>query len=484
MYQGKYGTGETPSIAEKRADTPRKKKRGGKRVRIGTVVFYTIYLLLILAFMIGMSFALKALQSWLVDFEASQPDHRSQEMFQQYFADPDWAQLYQLAGLQDTPFEGKDSYCGYMEKTVADAPITMVETSAGLSGGKKYVIRAGLGEEVWFNFATFTLVDEKAEADIISDWQLGQVELFTFDPEAPQSMGFRRDQGYRFLVTPECTVSINDVALDERYIQRTQATVAEAYLPEGVHGWRMVEYYVDGLLTQPVVKVLDESGLTQELTYDEVSGTFLQQVEQPQISDEAYGTVLEAAQVYCKYMIGADGSGALRACFDASTDIYKTITTNTTWMQNYKGYDFGQETITDYYAYSDDLFSAKVTLALNVTRPDGTVKVYELGSTFFMEKQSGLWRAIEMTNVDVQEKTSQVRVTYMDADQVLASQMVDGDSKRLTPPQITVPEGKTFLGWYVEAGRLDTGDDGVITLPAGYQLEPMTVYALFGAQEG
>lgn len=482
MYQGKFGAGEKPSIAQS-AEQKRKKRRG-KRVRVGTVVFYTIYLLLILAFVVGMGFALKALQSWLVDFEASQPDHRSQEMFQQYFADPDWAELYQLAGLQDTPFEGKDSYRGYMEKTVGDAPITMVETSAGLSGGKKYVIRAGLGEEVWFNFATFTLVDKKSEEDIISDWQLGQVALFTFDPNAPQNMGFRRDQGYRFLVTPESTVSINDVALDESYIQRTVATVAEEYLPEDVHGYRMVEYYVDGLLTQPVVKVLDESGLTLDLTYDDVSGTFLQQVEKPEISDEAYDTVMEAAQVYCKYMIGAAGSGALRACFDASSDIYKTITTNTTWMQNYKGYDFGQESITDYYAYSDDLYSAKVTLALNVTRPDGTVKVYELDSTFFMERQAGGWRAIEMTNVDVQAETSQVRVTYVDGDEVLLSQMVDRDSKKLTPPAITVPEGKTFLGWYVEAGRLETGDDGVITLPSGFQLEPMTVYALFGAGEG
>lgn len=479
MYQGKFGAGDKPTIAQKRAG-----RKKGKRVRVGTVVFYTIYLLLILAFVIGMSFALKALQGWLVDFEASQPDHRSQEMFQRYFADPDWTQLYQLAGLQDTPFEGQYNYCDYMEKTVGDAPITMVETSAGLSGGKKYVIRAGVGEETWFNFATFTLVDEKAEGDIISDWQMGQVELFTFDPEAPQNMGFQRERGYRFLVTPECTVCINDVTLDESYIQRTQATVAEGYLPEGVHGWRMVEYYVDGLLTQPVVKVLDESGLTQELTYDEVSGTFLQAVAEPEISGEAYDTVLTAAQVYCKYMIGAAGSGALRDCFDASTEIYKTITTNTTWMQNYKGYDFGQESITDYYAYTDDLYSAKVTLALNVTRPDGTVKVYELSSTFFMERQDSGWRAIEMTNVDVQEKTAQVRVTYVDGDKVLLSQLVDGDSKRLTPPQITVPEGQTFLGWYVEAGRLDTGDDGVITLPSGFQLEPMTVYALFGAQEG
>ncbi|MBQ2382833.1 MAG: hypothetical protein II290_02225, partial [Oscillospiraceae bacterium] len=89
---------ERATIAQRRA------RRG--RVRMGTVVFYTIWLLIILAFLVGMSFVLKGIQGWLVDFEASQPDHRSEEVFAQRFAQPDWAELYALAGLQDTPFEG------------------------------------------------------------------------------------------------------------------------------------------------------------------------------------------------------------------------------------------------------------------------------------------------------------------------------------------------------------------------------------------
>ncbi|MBQ2245329.1 MAG: hypothetical protein II320_05740, partial [Oscillospiraceae bacterium] len=330
----------------------------------------------------------------------------------------------------------------------------------------------------------FLLEDKKAEGDIISDWQLGKVELFTYDPNAPQSMGFQRGEGYRFLVGPEHTVYINDVALDESFLQRTEATVAEEYLPEGIHGWRLMEYRVDGLLTVPVVKVLDDDGQTVALRKDETDRIFSVDLGSPQMPDDHRDTLVETAQVYCKYMIGAAGSATLRERFDSSTGIYKTITTNTTWMQNYKGYDFGEAMVTDYYGYSEDLFSAKVTLALNVTRPDGTVKVYDLGSTFFLQKQGKAWKCIEMTNVDVQEKTSQVRVTYMDGDTVLLSQMVDGSSKFLTPPQISVPEGKRFLGWYVEAGKLETTDSGVIALPTGFTLEPMTVYALFGAAEG
>lgn len=463
----------------------RKERAAGRgRVRVGTVVFYTVYLLIILAFLIGMSFVLKALQGWLVDFEASQPDHRSEEVFAQQFAQPDWTELYAMAGLQDTPFEGVDSYAAYMDRVVGDAPITMVETSAGLSGGKKYVVRAGLGEDRWYNFATFTLEDRKAEEDLISDWQLGKVELFTYDPKAPQSMGFQRKLGYRFVIEPSSTVTVNGVVLGEEYVQRTVATMAEEYLPEGVHGYRLAELWVDGLLTEPTIVITDAEGKVADVTFDEETSTFVQNIDAPSMTDGERDTVVTAAKTYCQYMIGAVGAWDLRGYFDHETKIYNTITTNTTWMQGYSGFDFGEETVTDYYLYSDSLFSAKVTVDLNVTRTDGTIKVYGLSSTFFLEKQEEGWRVIEMTNVDVQEQTSMVRLTYVDGDKILASELVDAESRKLTPPQVTAPEGKVFRGWYVEAGKLDTGADGTITLPADYQLEPMTVYALFGAEEG
>lgn len=461
--------------------TPRRRRRR-KRIAWGKLVFYGIWLLLIVAFFIGMGIVKGALLDWLVEFEASQPDNQSAQMFERYFADPDWAELYRMAGIEDTAFEGVQAYSDYMEQTVGSAEITMVETSAGLTGGKKYVIRATLGEQGYFNFATFTLVDKKAEDDLISDWQLGEVQIFTWNED--QSMQFSRDLGYAFLVAPDSVVTVNGVVLDESYVQRTVSTVAENYLPEGVHGYRLAELRVEGLLTEPTILVTNAQGQAAELDYDAEKRTFTERIVRPTITDEEYTTVVKAAQTYCRYMIGAVGAWDLRSYFDHTTQIYDTITTNTTWMQGYTGYDFGEETVSDFYRYSDSLYSARVTLALNVTRPDGTVKVYELGSSFFLELQTDGWRVIEMTNVDVQAQTSMVRLTYVDGDTVLASQMVAADSRRLTPPEVTVPEGQTFLGWYVEAGRLETDTDGTIQLPTDLQLEPMTVYALFGAEEG
>lgn len=477
-------TATQPVRRQRPADDRRTRRRRRKRTTAGKLVFYGIYVLLILAFFIGMRFVMGALEDWLVEFEASQPDNQSEKVFQQHFAQPDWKELYALAGLEDTAFEGVDAYIDYMDKTVGDAPITMVETSAGLTGGKKYVIRADLGQEKYYNFATFALTDKSATDALMADWQLGEVQVFTWDAKAPQSMGFQRKLGYRFVIEPSSTVTVNGVVLGEEYVQRTVATMAEEYLPEGVHGYRLAELWVDGLLTEPTIVITDAEGKVADVTFDEETSTFVQSIDAPSMTDGERDTVVTAAKTYCQYMIGAVGAWDLRGYFDHETKIYNTITTNTTWMQGYSGFDFGEETVTDYYLYSDSLYSAKVTVDLNVTRTDGTIKVYGLSSTFFLEKQEEGWRVIEMTNVDVQEQTSMVRLTYVDGDKILASELVDAESRKLTPPQVTAPEGKVFRGWYVEAGKLDTGADGTIALPADYQLEPMTVYALFGAEEG
>lgn len=476
MYRGKYEAGD--------GTAPVRQRRRRKRITTGTICFYAVWAALIVVFFIGIHIAKGALRDWLVDYEASQPDNQSQKIFQEHFAQPDWAELYAMAGLQDTAFEGAQAYVDYMEKTVADSEITMVETSAGLSGGKKYVIRAMLGEEAYFNFATFTLVDKKAEDSLISDWKIGEVQLFAWDDESGKTVSLQRNLSYRFLVSPDTTVTANGAALGEENVYRTVATVAEEYLPEGIHGYRLVELRVDGLLSEPEIKATNADGEILELTFDPETNTYSEQIDLPTITQQEKDTVLAAAQTYCKYMISAAGAWDLREYFDHTTQIYTTITTNTTWMQGYKGYDFGEATVSDFYRYSDDLYSAKVTLTLNVTRNDGSVKVYELGTHFFLELQADTWKVIEMTNVDVQAQTAQVRVEYVHEDTVLSSVMVDADSRKLTPPEVPEVEGQSFRGWYVEAGKLETGADGTITLPTDFQLEPMTVYALFAQEAG
>lgn len=488
MYRGKYEAEKPVKKVTAPTEAPEKEElvfkapqrrppKARRRMTTGTIVFYSIWLAVIAAFAIGLTIGLGALKDWLVDFEASQPDSQSQKVFEEYFQDPDWAQLYELAGIEDTVFEDVEDYTAYMEKTVAEHEITMLETSAGLTGGKKYVIRATLADGSYFNFATFFMTDQAGEDAVIPDWQLDQVELFTLNEGG--KTGFQRDRSYRFLVLPGTTVTVNGVELGEEYIQRTVQTEAEEHLPEGLHGYRVVELEVEGLLTEPQIQALDEAGNVVELTYDADTGLYAQNIQTPEISQDEYDRVLAIGQNYCKYMIGNIGAGTLSQYIDSSSDIYYTITHMATWLQGYLGFEFGEETIQEFYRYSDTLYSARLVMDLNVTRTDGTIKTFPLNTTFFVEKQGDTWKVIDMTNVSVQEQVVQIRVKFMDGDQVLQTMLVSSEENQLTPPQVQTPEGKTFLGWYLQEGKLEQAEDGTITVPEDHMTEPLTIYALF-----
>lgn len=468
MYKGKY---QNANAAKRKHKKP--VKRQGP---VGTIIFYSLYAAMILAFVIGMSYAMTALKDWLVSFEASQPKVKSQQVFEQLFADPDWAELYTMAGCQDTAYENKDHYAAYMEKRTAGQELTFLETSAGIDRTKKkYNVKSGT-EKV----ATFTLTDTTGGTGDVPDWQFDHVEVF-----------FTREQSCTIHAVPGCTVLVNGVALDDSHIIKTVSTTAENYLPENVHGYQTIELRIGGLLVPPEITVLDENGAEAGLVYDEETATYTYDRPTSKLTDAEYQTLLTAAQTYCKYMIGASKKSDLKACFDEDSQIYNTIVSNDTWMQSYTGYDFGTEVITDFFRYSDSLYSARVKLTLDVTRKNGTIKQYELDSTFFLTLSDERWLVTEMTNVDVQQITTMVRLTYMNGTEQIESLMVDALSSSLTPPTVTAPAGQVFTGWYsetVDANGNKTmtlaflpDEDGRVSL-GDTVLEPMTLYALFESE--
>ena len=121
-------------------EAPVKAKKQKKGPRVGSVIFYTIYFLFILAFFGATYLGLNWLHGWLSDFEAAQPTLKAQQVFQEVFTDPDWGALYEAAGAKDSLYEGKEQYVNYMEEKVGDAKLTYMETSAGLDQTKKKFI--------------------------------------------------------------------------------------------------------------------------------------------------------------------------------------------------------------------------------------------------------------------------------------------------------------------------------------------------------
>ena len=123
-----------------------------KKRHYGSLVFYIIFFACILAIYTFTYVKLGDLQNWLVRYEAAQPTRKYEEVFDLYFKDPNWGLLYDNAGIPESTYEGREAFIAYMEQKVGDTPLTGLETSAGLSKDKKFIIR--LGDE---KVASFTL---------------------------------------------------------------------------------------------------------------------------------------------------------------------------------------------------------------------------------------------------------------------------------------------------------------------------------------
>lgn len=470
MYHGKYEAKKGAAPVRKTAPKAKPKSR------VGTIVFYSIYFLLIAAFLFMVFGGLNALEDWLVQYEASQPNVKCQQVFEELFADPDWKEIYALANEEDTSYDSADSYAAYMEQKVGSNALTYTETSAGLSGDHKYVVKMG-SEKV----AMYTLTDQSPADSQLKDWVLGEVELF-----------YERTASVTVCAQPDRIVTVNGIALDSSHVISSTATLAEGYLPEGVHGYRMQTMYVDALMVAPKVAVTDANGNAVEMTYNEDTHTYTEVIPTQEMADEK-NTIVTAVQTYGKYMIEAASKTQLARYFDSAYPAYKSIAkSDVSWTQNYRGYEFTEAEITEFYRYSDTVFSAHVELTMNVTRNDGTIKEFPVQGTFFFHHNGSKWLVTEMTNINVQEQQTQVRLTYLQDGKTLSSEMVASDSRLLSTPTVEAPEGKVFSGWFRESTDASgektmslvflPDGSGAVALPEGYTLEPMVLHALFEAE--
>ena len=452
-------------------EAPEKKRKGP---RLGGVIFYTLYFLFIFLFFVATFIGMKWLSGWLNDYEAAQPTTKSQEVFEYLFSDPDWATLYDAAGIADTAYEGKEEFVSYMENKVGESELTYVETSAGLTTDHKYIVK--LGSE---KIATFTLTNgANPITDIdIPEWQLGAVELF-----------FEREESFLINIADGYTAYVNGVVLDDSFtiqIASTKADTTENFLPAGASSTKTYVQKITGLMSVPTVTVKNASGQDVEVSYDEETRTFTAAANGLTMTDEIKALALDTIKVYAEYGINEANRNDLSKYFDTNGDAFKGIVgTDRGWTKGNNGYSFTNESVTGYSVYSETLFSVYASADMTIKLTDGGTQEKDIHATLLFQKQNGGWKVIRMTNADVSEPVGKVRITFMNEDTVISSEFYNTNASEVDPPELSVPEGKQFVGWINKDTAewylvFSPDESGVVSIPAGTTLEPMTVYAYF-----
>ena len=458
--------------------------------RTGTLIFYTLYILLILVFAGAMLLANNSLKDWLTDYQLSQPTDKRDQVFEEFFAPADWYAVYDAAGIEDTAFEGADAFAAYMTQLVGDAPLELVETSAGLSGNRKYFIKLG-GQSI----ASYLLTSQPDPVTGLPRWELADVDVF-----------FQRSEDVTILIQQGQTAYVNGIPLDESFTIRMDYALASRYLPAGVYSHRSDTQYLSGLLTEPEITVLDENGQTVPVTYDPETDRYTTQApEYPtELPESILKDVTAAAEAYGAYLLGLQDADSLTGYFDRTTDLWPVLMETTPFDPETVDVVLDSTTLTGFRQYGEDLISLEVSLRFLSTpkpetdetdekkddetpQPEPTEHLWS--HTIFFRYDGSSWTGIGLTDEPEPKGASRVLLTFVMDGVVVSDNFHDTSLRQMVVPLVSAPEGRVFAGWYREQTEADGSitlvsvfrpdESGLVIFPDDFTLEPMTLYALF-----
>lgn len=459
MYQGKYS---------KQDATPNPRRQRNPRRTKGTTVFYSIYFGFIVLFLIILGFAMIPLNNWLMKLEAAEPTSMRDQVYAQLFADPDWEEIYELANLADKGPVTKESYADTMNELVGNQELTVFDYPLGTGDDKMFIVL--LEDKLVASFILTPITNDNDDVH----WELASLDV----PRKTVNV-------VRY---PGQTVYVNGFALTDDYVVKTVRTAAEDYLPADISGYQADVLRTTVFCVEPTVTVKDALGMELAVTKDETTGIYSTQAAEPSVAtDEQKNLALEATKIYGKYMTRRASLSDVQKYFKTNSQFYKILSKSEVWwVKTGASISFNEPVYSNFYQYSDTLFSIMIDMTLHQTANDGFEKDYSLCNTLFFQYESGKWKVMEATNVNVQEKNTEVRVTFMDGENIISDEFVSADTLHLNLPSVTVPEGYEFQGWYSERGDtliIPPTENNTVDLSGEELLEPMTLYARYREAE-
>ena len=411
---------------------------------------------------------------WYQRYQAAQPEQKSVEVFSQLFQDPDWAMLYSVGGLQDTAFENRETFIRYMAAATEGQPLQYMELPQEHALVRRYCVFSGdtaIGE--------FTMVGTE---DTIPQWNLDSVEFF-----------LNRDRYVSIEKAPGATAFINGIPVDNTYIIRSSSTLAEDFLPEGTHGYRMEQLLVTGLMLDPEVVVLNADGSLVEMEYNSETCTYSPKAQSaPQMTDEYRQFALDAAKTCAVFAVRANTFADLRQYFDPNSTAYEEIGAQEPLMDGCASYTFDESAtqVINFCTYGNSLFSVTVSVKLDIVLVNGDAFSFDMTWHFLCRQNpAGGFLITHITQQPLHTLREQIRLTLMVDGKELDSMMVASNETVLQFPRVTAPEGKVFAGWGMEITDSDgnattavlfaPSASNMVHLTPGNTLNPMTLHAIF-----
>ena len=337
-------------------------------------VFWCIYAVLVIAAIVVIHLALGQVETFLAQYEASQPKHAAKAVFDENFANFD--ALSYLDKFDDEIFglETKENVAKYLSEKTSGAEFSYYSISSAESGTYKYAVRAGA-----VKIAEFYLYESMGENG------------FPVYTAGDFSVYFAANEDVGVTVPKGSTVELNGFQLDDSYIVENDIPDPHnEYLPEGVEGKFYTKYKAGEFVTTPYIKVTNSNGELALIESEEGYATA------PVYSDtlkSAYSEyVLSALQNYATYIQGRYSNGGVTLdmvtkFFDPKSEVYATVKkVSNKYVNSYDSYEFKNELADEFIQYDDNTFSCRVSFDQVLHRSGAEDYVDHIDYTLYLRK--------------------------------------------------------------------------------------------------
>ena len=362
----------------------RKKQKKNLLTLLKESWFWRIYCALVVLFVASLIVGLSILSGVMGEYEETRPVYAAQDVLATLNA-RNWTEVYSMdesakALTQETP----EQYAEYMNNLTTGYEFSLKNILSLNENEARYNVMMN-GQK----FAELTL--EHSGEKTGHGYDCWQVKTLATTAMAASE--------YTITAPADSTVAVNGQTLSQDLIiQRDIPTEAAGNLPDGVMAPTLVKYAVNMSFGSPdSVTVTDKNGNAQEVTREDdhtwTAGLAFDDSIKAQVEEAVvkWGRRLAAYTTddYSKYDL-------YNACINPSPARTYIRNMENQWAASHSGVDFENIQTYDYYVYSNDCFSCRISFDYIVHYKAGD-KSYPTLYTMYFAKDGGSFKLYSFT---------------------------------------------------------------------------------------
>ncbi|MBQ1847497.1 MAG: hypothetical protein II135_05780 [Clostridia bacterium] len=352
---------------------------GAFRFRWTSLFFYVGLVAVVAVAILGIIKLQEPVTDWLSDYENSMSKYKVQEIFDEYFKDPDAEKLISMCEKKPE-YNAPDTFETAVDRF--ELRFKGKEISYGYAAGterKKIIVKAD-----GVKFATFSIKEKEERSKYGRTlYELDGIDLFYDQPT----------ESGKVKVPFSYTVYANGMELDETYlIEENIKEDPRDYVPDGAYFFTYKRYEIGGLYGKPVFTAKDGSGVEVPLSFDITTGEYGCRFEYSEELKDRYGEyVTEAMHGYAVYMQNDARFKTIKQYFDPDSELYQNIYENPgSFVWEHDGYRFGETELSEFFDYGGviscriafDHILEKKKSEDYIDRIDLTVYLHECGGEY------------------------------------------------------------------------------------------------------